>query len=289
MEERCDWMTFGFSSRFIFVNPISLQKAERRVFLKFFRFCSVTMSVALAALYVSSAFGQASQPKKQQQKSKSHLPKRTVQQSNAKSKAFGSDSSSDLRSSKSLFADILLTPLSDFSLIYGARLGYQSDASIQFSSKFLAGRSDLKSKFPQSETITVQKSEMTGLAGSLDLRYFFGHSFSIQGGAGFRRANIDISVTEVSGLSVDVKQSLSAVDALFGLGNHWMWSSGLTLGCDWIVVMVPLSSSYQTITSSNVADEEINTVINEKVAENLKRVSVKLAVTLGLFSIGYSF
>ena len=74
---------------------------------------------------------------------------------------------------------------------------------------------------------------------TLNYKHFFGNSFYLKAGAGYRK----IEIKNARLLFVDIKEvgSVENVVAEVAIGNQWQWET-FTLGCDWVGLMTPIST-----------------------------------------------
>jgi len=90
-------------------------------------------------------------------------------------------------------ANILITPLSDFTLQAGAQVVYNATSRFQFSLTFLTGSKDITESVPKEkeEDVKLTLAKLSGSAAFTYFRWFSGNSFGLSGGLGYRKAMID--------------------------------------------------------------------------------------------------
>lgn len=77
----------------------------------------------------------------------------------------------------------------------------------------------------------------------VNLKYFVGNSFYLKGGGAYR--TIAINNVECAACSPGFNRNWGSAKTIageFAIGNQWQWEN-FTLGCDWIGVMVPLTTA----------------------------------------------
>lgn len=200
------------------------------------------------------------------------------------------DTAEAARASRKIGGGLLITPLSDFVLKYGATGFYTLSPKIQLSFNILTGNEDLASKIGETEGASFEKAEATGLAVFGAARYFFGNSFNAAAGLGLRSIDLQYRISEKKAANVYLEGSMSATSiALYlAIGNHWQWGNGFFVGCDWLAAMVPITSSSKSETSGSLTSatlEELNNVAAETASRLSKATSLHLLVT----QVGYAF
>lgn len=200
-------------------------------------------------------------------------------------------SNASLRTAKPFGAALLYTPLSDFILSFGAGGTYTLDAKIQLGFDFLMGSESLVGKVEEQEDVTLSKADLSGMAFYAYGRYFFGESFNVKGGLGYRSADISYQIDDkinAGYLAGDV--AVSSIIVPVAIGNHWIWDSGLSVGVDWLTYMIALtgSASASTETNLDIESDKIEELNDDMLAigDDLAHAST---FTLALVSIGYSF
>lgn len=124
---------------------------------------------------------------------------------------------------------------------------------------------------------------------SFQARYFFGNSFNVLTGLGYRAVKYKIDAENML-LMRFIEGDLGARGATLPLfiGNQWTWSGGFTLGVDWIGVLLPLSGQAEVTLNGDVPQETLDAL-----TEDLMKVGDKLSKRvwgiLFLTSIGWSF
>jgi hypothetical protein len=196
--------------------------------------------------------------------------------------------SSSIRASKLFGGELLVTPLSDFFFQYGTRAFYQAGDHVQFGVLYLGGSADLKDKYTPSASVTVSNLRGTSMALWGYGRFFVGNSFSVTSGLGYRSASITLDIADNRGLGLSGTVSATSFVIPVAIGNHWSWENGLTIGCDWISVMIPITSASSSTTSTNLGQSTLTT-FSEFMDEQAVKISKTISGTLGLVSIGHLF
>ena len=257
------------------------------------------LCVLLTVCFASNALAQAPKQKKKSKKTgvASEAPandtakkaKKASSSSYESSEATESDSSERARDIRKNGVGILYTPLSDFVLKYGATGFHSLSPKLQLSFNFLTGTEDLAKKIGETDSIAILKADASGMAIYGAARYFFGNSFNAAGGLGYRTAEIKYLFDDkLSAAYLEGSLSASSVVLQLSIGNHWQWSNGFFIGCDWLAAMVPLSSSAKSEANGNLgtaAVQELNDFATEAAEGLAKATSLHLLVT----QVGYSF
>lgn len=198
--------------------------------------------------------------------------------------------SENLRPEKPISLNLNYTPLSDYLLQYGATVGYALNKDLETSFIILSGSQDFKDKVGEIEGATVTAADGSAMMFSVNGRYFFGNSFSVFGGLGYRTATINMGVkTNTTLISVDSTVTATNIIMFLGLGNHWIFENGLTIGCDWAAMSIPItSSSSYTQTTTGLSSNEAEDI--EKSSADLGvKISKINAISLLIGNIGYRF
>lgn len=199
------------------------------------------------------------------------------------------DNSATARENKVFGVEALLTPVSDFFLSLGAGGYWSQSPDLHLGGFVLTGARDLKSQFPSSGGLTVETAKVNAAMFGVSARYFLGNSFSAKTGFAIRSANISLAVQDSSGNRADLTQSIFSSVLPFAVGNHWFWRSGLSVGVDWLMVSVPLStSSTLKLSATGVDKTELDSAAQQSEAGG-EKIAKSVSLTLGLLSIGYIF
>jgi hypothetical protein len=179
---------------------------------------------------------------------------------------------------------LLYTPLSDFLLKFGAQLQWAPSPSLQVGLLGLTG-SETKDSSYEGGTVT---SSGTGLVLALHARYFVGNSFNIFSGLGYRSAAIKLNLKDKLLGSIDGDLKVQSIAIPFFIGNHWTWSSGFTLGCDWIGAWIPVSGKTEASIKGNLSQKDRDEFVDigAKIGDGLAKTT---SFTLFLTSIGWAF
>ena len=136
---------------------------------------------------------------------------------------------------------------------YGADLAYNLGPSLQLGVRALNGSRDLKKDVDTNKYVltNLEKADLQMLHVLAQARFFFGNSFNVALGTGMRWVKYAIKVSSKQ-TSDTVSHSANVNSFVFGasLGNQWVFSNGLTLGCDWISYYQPVASSVKTTTTA---------------------------------------
>ncbi len=195
------------------------------------------------------------------------------------------------RNSKKISAGVLYTPLSDFVLQYGVGGTFMLNQDMQLGFNVLTG-SDSLPELPEEDLVEVTQADLSGMAVYGHMRYFFGDTFYVLGGLGYRSATFDYKIEDKTSndyLKGDLE--ISSVIAPIAIGNQWNWDGGLIVGVDWLTYMLALSGSSEGSTETTFggatgADVE---ALNDDMVEVGDQLSKTSTLTLALVYIAYGF
>ncbi|MEN9809556.1 MAG: hypothetical protein RLZZ488_1123 [Pseudomonadota bacterium] len=199
------------------------------------------------------------------------------------------DNSATARENKIFGVEALLTPVSDFFLSLGAGGYWSQSPDLHLGGFLLSGARDLKSQFPSSGGLTVETAKVSAAMFGVSARYFLGNSFSAKTGFAIRTANLSLAVQDSSGNRADLSQSIFSSVLPIAIGNHWFWRSGLSVGVDWLMVSVPLSTASTLKLSSNSVGQTSLDEAAVKFQSAGDKTAKSVSLTLGLLSVGYIF
>lgn len=153
------------------------------------------------------------------------------------------------------------------------------------------------------ETDERDKFELDYINKGLYMRYFLGNSFNILGALHQRsweaKATLYESYTAcvpgigcaptVSGtISGTVTGSTTVATA--GIGNQWLMDWGFTIGCDWLVLSYPISSSVSEISIEAMSVSMPFTVADSRVKEMGDLINLASAFPgVLILTLGWSF
>lgn len=126
----------------------------------------------------------------------------------------------------------------------GIDVGYYLSPDFIIGGEYLKGETDLKDSFSERIFSTIDKSKVNAQVYGLYGRYFAGSTFAINSGIYYRNieSEIDVSSRYDKSYFISTKSQGSATVAKLGIGNYWSWSSGISLGCEWIGVQAPIAN-----------------------------------------------
>jgi hypothetical protein len=108
-------------------------------------------------------------------------------------------------------------------------------------------------------------------------------------GLGIRNATIDYTIEESSlNLKLKGKIEIQSIAVPVFIGNRWTFSSGFTIGCDWVGAFIPLSGKAESSLDGNLSSSTI-AELNEKFVSMGDDLAHKTSITLLLTSIGWAF
>lgn len=113
-------------------------------------------------------------------------------------------------------------------------------------------------------------------------KHFTGNSFYYRAGIDLRSA--DYSFSNVGDVNDYGKFKGTSVAANFQIGNQWQWSN-FTLGCDWLGLSAPLTSTESDREVGSTAPSNANTVLDGDSESLLKRAHINIL----RFYLGASF
>ena len=179
---------------------------------------------------------------------------------------------------------LLVTPVSDFLLQFGAQGQLVRSPTLQLGFLLLTG----SETWEQDYEFIVVNNKGNGTAFSLHARYFWGNSFNVLSGLGYRAATVkgDIEHISLGSFTGDLKFQ-SVIIPLF-MGNQWTWPGGFTLGVDWIGAWIPISGQTQVSISGGLPENDLEELTHQLLEAN-DGLSKKTSLTLFLTSIGWAF
>ena len=199
------------------------------------------------------------------------------------------DSSKGLRDKQKFNADLLYTPLSDFILQYGVGAAFNMKPSLAIGIHYLAGSKTINYASTEGGSKVTGEAKLQGSAGYVYGRYFFGNSFNMMAGLGVRAATMEYTLAESSAdLNLNGKVDIQSLAAPVFIGNRWTFASGMTIGCDWLGVFIPLSGKAKSSLDGNLSSSTV-TDLNQKFVSLGDQLAHKTTLTLFLTSFGWAF
>lgn len=132
---------------------------------------------------------------------------------------------------------------------FGYRYAYSD--TWKFMGEFVAASLDLRDSL-QTNTVEATRAELSSQDILLKSQFFIGKTFFIEGGLGQRSVTIDLGARDrIADIYAEAKMESKSIVAQFSIGNEWTFAENLSLGCEWIGTMVPLSSSSRATLNSN--------------------------------------
>lgn len=189
---------------------------------------------------------------------------------------------------------LLYSPRSDLLLNYGFYLAYSLSPYFDLYFQNLFGAGNLINQTSDEEFQLLRYDEATGrsLQSVVGIRFFAGNSFNMTLGFGYRQvvANYRMIVQSQNKI-YPVTGTLQAKSVVFesAVGNHWILSNGLVLGCDWISIVLPINRGFNyTVVSRKISEDAQKEVASaaEMFADQLSKAQTW---ALGLVYLGYRF
>ena len=165
---------------------------------------------------------------------------------------------------------------------------YRKDSKIEYGFEAYSGSLSLIDRISTVSTVNLEAADLKAKYFGGSARYFFGETFAITGGLGYRQIDSLIRVTSKTS-AIQTTSNGEAFYARVGIGNYWSWSSGFSLGCEWIGAQVPLSSKYSSANqSTGVSSSSMEDVrsTGEELGETLAKSTILQTLNL---KIGYTF
>jgi hypothetical protein len=194
--------------------------------------------------------------------------------------------SAKARSLHKISAGPLYTPLSDYMLSYGAKIGMNQGTDLQFHLNYLGGSKSISETAIDSSGTWESSAKLTGMYLSADARYFLGNSFNLSSGLGYRAATVDYTISGPA--TVSGKIDISSIVIPFFLGNIWSFDNGLYLGCDWVGVLIPISGSTKSSISGTLTSTQSKS-LNDSLVSTGDSLSKRTSITLLLTHLGWAF
>ena len=140
------------------------------------------------------------------------------------------------------------------------------------------------------EGLSLDRSTAQIIVVSGQAKYFFGNSFYVGAGIGYRSLSMDITISETTtgdffNFSVDGTAIVTDVT----IGNMWSFDNGLYVGFDWIGFILPLTSSYELSTQSEgefaALQEQLEAISNDTAQE----INSTTLIALLVLNVGMMF
>lgn len=243
-----------------------------------------TISLIPSLLHAQSSTGS--------ENSESEHPRKRERRARKKVESTVDDSSSSVRASKIAGVEILGVLLDTYQLRYGGGAYAQLGQNWRFGAVFLSGSynaSSLMSAAIDNPTTVVNSATINSQAIYGYARYFIRNSFTVTAGLGYRtlkaKAGIDVNAVNSNWVW---NASLKSIVVPLGIGNHWAWDNGLTLGCDWISTQVAISGSSTTSSSISNLDQDTQ-IVNDALKELTDQIAKAPSFSVVVVSVGYLF
>ena len=137
----------------------------------------------------------------------------------------------------------------------GPFVAYHHSGSLQLVTSVRAANVDDHDNNPPIDIHKHKSYLLTDVYG----RYFFGNSFNMAAGLGFYRSVLKYSETYYSSDDFSGKVTMNSLVLPISIGN--MWSPlGLTLGCDWIGLIIPIWGQTSGRISGPVSNADADTI-----------------------------
>jgi hypothetical protein len=169
--------------------------------------------------------------------------------------------------------------------ILGTGIGgyYKMTPHLQIGMSYASGVRDLNTDLENPVDRAILKGQIIEVGG----RYFTGDSFAIVGGIGQRNVDFDLRVSSKSNF-IATKAKGSAIVTHLGIGNFWTMPTGFTIGCEWIGMNIPVTSSFDSTVTENIGGSKLEGV--RKTNEDLaKLMATTRSLQLLNFELGYNF
>lgn len=114
-------------------------------------------------------------------------------------------------------------------------------------------------------------------------KQFFGNSFYMNLGAGYRTITFKATLEPITGNDdISSQFDVNSFGASIGIGNRWQWDN-FTIGCDWIGYFVPFSSS-----GDSDVGNEADPVDKADLEDSVDRIGKSASSQLLRFYLGVS-
>lgn len=191
-----------------------------------------------------------------------------------------------------IMASLVLAPLSDFFFKYGVAGGYRPfNSSLEYVLQYLAGSEDLKASVGDTDSVTTTKADVSSWQFVGGARYYFGPSFNILGGLGYRSGEATLGMQHKIDTDIAIETAVKASGAVaaLGIGNHWSWDNGVTFGADWLAVSIPLTKSpTYKVQGKGLSEQEMDE-IEELSADLAEKIAGVSALSLCNLQVGFRF
>ena len=197
------------------------------------------------------------------------------------------DNSASARQQFQNNAALLVFPLADFILKYGASWEYSLSPDLHVAGTFATGNQTIGAF--SSSTHDSSDVEISGMAAWVSARWFLGNSFNLSGGLGWRRASASAEIRNRSTLAkTTFDWKISSLTLPVAIGNHWQWKNGLSFGIDWLGAQIGFAGDSEvSIESAEVSSglEEIE----KEIEDSGEKVANGVGLTLATVALGWSF
>lgn len=130
---------------------------------------------------------------------------------------------------------------------FGLEGAYLFNPDQQMVIKGLYASNDLASRIEDTPSASIKKLDVNGLLLTGAYRQFFGDSFNMTLGLGYRKIEVEgLIALSTAGDELSFEATSSSVTVQLAIGNIWRWDN-FYLGADWIGFGQPLTSSYESL------------------------------------------
>jgi len=172
-------------------------------------------------------------------------------------------------------------------LDYGAEAFWQIKKELSVGGMFLLGSESLN----KTNAGLVSKGGISSYQFSAQSRFYVMNNFAINGGLAYRMISATVTVEDQFDSSNFVTAGFDANSIALNasIGNHWTWTNGFTVGCDWIGWQQVISSSYSTNVSGGGFASSATSDALPMVEIIAKEVSQASLLQLLMVSVGFMF
>lgn len=202
--------------------------------------------------------------------------------------ASGQTVGESVRANHKIGVDAQYAVAASFMHKYGASASYNDSSKLTFGLTILTGNENFSE---DSDDGTGKVSaQLGGFAVYGFGRYFFGNSFNLTGGLGYRDATMNYKLEiPAGGILLNGKVDIQSIVMPLYIGNRWNFAgSGFTIGCDWIGYLVAISGSAKSSLDGNLDNATVKK-LNDEMLDISNDLAHKPSVVLLLTSIGWTF
>jgi len=174
----------------------------------------------------------------------------------------------------------------------GVGLDYKISKQLELDLSAAYASADLKKSLGNTDAgYDVPKAAVSSTHVIANVRYFFGQTFYVAPGLGWRRFAADFAVASTSDPTDNASGSVQAdsITAGLAIGNLWRFKNGFYIGGEWLAVQAPISSSSSSTTTTSGTAVQAQNELTKLDDDLSKKIGQATSVILANLLIGVSF